>query len=103
MTTEGGAYEENPQNVPPAEETLPLNQEQEHIRKWLQTVRFRPSLVGGVSEADVWKKIGELNAMYEAALAAERARYDALLQERTRLLMRQMKKKQERVSHETSA
>ena len=36
---------------------------------------------GGVNEADVWKKIAELNALYEAALSAERARYDALLKE----------------------
>lgn len=53
------------------------------IRKWLQTVRFRKAMVGGVLESDVWKKIGELNELYEAALVAERARYDALLEERT--------------------
>lgn len=58
----------------------PLNHEQEKIRLWLQKVRFRKCLFGGVLESDVWKKIGELDALYEAALSAERARYDGLLE-----------------------
>ena len=56
----------------------PLNHEQERIQKWLKQVRFKKTLFG-VDEADLWKKIGELNILYEAALSAERARYDALL------------------------
>ena len=51
------------------------------IRQWLKKVRFRKSLFG-VDEADVWKKISELNSLYETALIAERGRYDALLKER---------------------
>ena len=60
----------------------PLNHEQENIRKWLKQVRFKRTTFGGVNEADVWKKIGELNSLYESALSAERARFDALLAER---------------------
>ena len=60
----------------------PLNHEQERIQKWLKQVRFKKTLFGGVSEADLWKKIAELNSLYEAAISAERARYDALLAER---------------------
>ena len=56
-----------------------LNHEQQKIAEWLSKVKFRKQLVGGVSEQDVWQKIEELNKMYEAALSAERARYDALL------------------------
>ncbi len=56
------------------------NHVQATIVPWLQKVRFRKCLFGGVNEADVWKKLEELNAMYETALAAERARYDALLE-----------------------
>lgn len=59
----------------------PLNHEQERIQKWLKQVRFKKTIVGGVNEVDVWKKIAELNTLYEAALSAERARYDALLAE----------------------
>lgn len=58
-----------------------LNFEQRKIAKWLQKVRFRKRFFGGVSERDVWKKIGELNAMYNAALGAERVRYDTLLEQ----------------------
>lgn len=61
----------------------PLNHEQKRIRKWLKQVRFKKALFGGVNEADVWKKIAELNTLYEAALSAERARFDALLAEYT--------------------
>lgn len=57
----------------------PINHEQERIQKWLKQVRFKKNALGGVNEADVWKKISELNALYEAALSAERARYDAML------------------------
>ena len=54
------------------------------IREWLSHVRFRRALRGGVREADVWKKIAELNILYEKLLEAERIRFDTLLQERTR-------------------
>ena len=57
----------------------PLNHEQERIQKWLKQVRFKKTFFGGVDEADLWKRIAELNSLYEAALSAERARYDALL------------------------
>ena len=60
----------------------PLNHEQARVQEWLKQVSFRKAVIGGVEEADVWRKIAELNALYEAALSAERARYDALLAER---------------------
>lgn len=66
---------------PPADQPGALGREQKRIRQWLKQVRFRKSLFGGVDERDVWKKIGELNDMYNAALVAERARYDALLEQ----------------------
>ena len=56
-----------------------LNHEQQKIAEWLKTVKFRKQMIGGISEQDVWQKIEQLNEMYEKALSAERARYDALL------------------------
>lgn len=56
-----------------------LNHEHKKIAEWLNTVHFRRKFIGGVDEQDVWEKIEELNEMYEKALSAERARYDALL------------------------
>lgn len=67
---------------PNIETVEPLNHEQERIQKWLKKVRFKKVFFGGVNEVDLWKKIAELNSLYEAALSAERARYDALLAER---------------------
>lgn len=55
------------------------------IASWLRTVKFRRQVFGGVSEKDVWAKIGQLNEMYNQAILAERARYDALLAERDRV------------------
>lgn len=66
---------------PSAEEIQPLNREQKQIMAWLKNVRFKKKFFGGVNERDVWKKIEELNSMYNLALIAERARYDALLEE----------------------
>lgn len=64
--------------APRAADLERMSREQRRIAQWLKSVKFRRSLFG-VSEKDVWKKISELNDMYNAALIAERARYDALL------------------------
>ena len=52
---------------------------EERIAAWLQNVKFRKRIVGGVDETDVWEKIRALNDIYREAWIAERARYDALL------------------------
>lgn len=57
-----------------------LNLELKRIGEWLETLRFRKQFIGGVSQEDVWKKIQELNAMYQEALKAERIRYDTLME-----------------------
>ena len=58
------------------------NPELTEIAKGLSKVKFRQKTVGGLDPADVWKKIEELNSLYEKALAAERIRYDLLLQQK---------------------
>lgn len=60
-----------------------LNQEQLKIMDWLKEVQFQKQLIGGINEQDVWKKIQQLNELYEAALKAERIRYDALLKKQS--------------------
>lgn len=59
-------------------------QQENRIVKYLQQLKFKKKLLG-VDEADVWKKIQELNHMYEESLKWERKRYDLLLKERTRI------------------
>ena len=57
-----------------------LSPEQQNIALWLQKAKFKKKIFGGVDEADVWKKIEQLNALYTAAVDAERIRYDTLLE-----------------------
>lgn len=57
-----------------------LNKTHEDIIQWIKNLKFKRKLLGGVDEADVLKKIEELNSLYEAALLSERARYDTLLE-----------------------
>lgn len=63
------------------QETKVLNFEQENIMEWIENVHFRKQAFGGVIEEDVWKKIDELNELYNKALIAERERYDVLLEQ----------------------
>lgn len=60
---------------------VPDNPELEAVCQWLSAVRFRKRLLGGVDGVDVWEKIGELNEMYQKALAAERMRCSLLLRQ----------------------
>ena len=57
------------------------NENINEIAEWLEQVRFRKQFFGGVSEQDVWKKMNELNDMYENALKSERVRYDTLIEQ----------------------
>ncbi len=62
-----------------ADKVLTDNCELGKVAEWLKEVKFKKTLIGGVDERDVWKKLDELNALYNSVLVAERARYDALL------------------------
>lgn len=58
-----------------------LTPELQHIQTWLTKTKFKKTMFGGVKESDVWKKINELNTLYDQALTAERIRYDTLLKQ----------------------
>lgn len=86
-------------------EIRPVNREQEKLFEWMQTVKFRKVLIGGLDEAQVWKKLEELNQLYDAAIRAERARYDALLgahKEASNTLLHKYKRKLAEQSSERS-
>lgn len=57
----------------------PINSVHQEIVDWIHKLKFKKTMFGGVKEADVLKKMEELNALYEKALLHERARYEALL------------------------
>ena len=73
------AKKKAPQRLAGAEESC-ISPEQEAIIQWFRTVKFRKKLLGGVDEAAMWKKLEELYALYEAAIRAERTRYNVLLE-----------------------
>ena len=76
------AKKKAPQRLAGAEESC-ISPEQEAIIQWFRTVKFRKKLLGGVDEAAMWKKLEELYALYEAAIHAERTRYNVLLEQQT--------------------
>ncbi|MDO4649990.1 MAG: hypothetical protein Q4B26_15225 [Eubacteriales bacterium] len=57
-----------------------INAAHAEMLNWMKKVKFRKAMFGGVDESDVWRKLEELNNLYEAALLSERTRYDTLLQ-----------------------
>ena len=54
-----------------------LDKNIQEIKEWLDSVSFKKTKFGGVDEADVWKKIDELNSLYEKALIAALAEKNA--------------------------
>ena len=60
------------QRLPGAEDAC-ISQEQLEIVEWYRKVKFRK----------MWKKLEELYGLYENAIRAERARYNALLEAHT--------------------
>lgn len=66
------------------QERKAINHEQEELIEWFQNVKFRKKLIGGVDETYLWKKLEELNRLYDASIRAERVRYDALIREHTK-------------------
>ena len=61
------------------EPTQTMGEAQRRIGDYLRKVRFKRALFG-VSERDVWRKLGEVNDLFQQALVAERARYETLLE-----------------------
>ena len=60
---------------------LSTNPEYETVATWLKNVRFKKKIAGGLDPDDVWKKLDELNTLYENALISERARYNMMLRQ----------------------
>lgn len=59
----------------------PIDEARESILSWVKGLKFKKKLFGGVDEADVLKKMEELNDLYERALLQQRAGYEALLRQ----------------------
>ena len=53
--------------------------EEKAVLDWIENVKFKRRRFGGVDEADVWRKIEELNRLYEKLLIADRAKYTVVI------------------------
>ena len=76
------AKKKAPERLPGAEENC-ISPEHQAIVQWYKTVKFRKKLLGGVDEVAMWKKLEELYGLYDAAIRAERTRYNVLLEQQT--------------------
>ncbi len=54
----------------------------EEIADFIKKMRFRKSLIGGVDEKYVWKKIEELNGEYKSVFDAQEVKYQTIIEER---------------------
>lgn len=64
------------------------------IAEFLQELKFRKKLLGGVDEQDVWRKLEALQKEYQTVYDAQEAYWQAQLDERDRavaILMKQCK------------
>ena len=57
-----------------------MTAEERAIENWITSVQFKRQAIGGLDEADVWKKVKELHELYDRAITAERARCDAMVE-----------------------
>lgn len=69
------------QSSPRGTERPDLTEPMAKVADYLENLRFRRRTFGGVDEQDVWKKLAELNALYEKALDAEHARCNAYIEQ----------------------
>lgn len=63
------------------------------IADQLSAMKFRKKMFGGVDEADVWKKLEQLQQTYQLVHDEQAAYYQALLDERDQALARLMGRK----------
>lgn len=89
---------EKTSDSPSSEAEEPIGAQFEEVRKWIKKAHFKKTLFG-VDEADVWKKIAELNQLYEAELTAERVRFNALLKDRVAMAARYLERQYAPQSH----
>ncbi|WP_029200714.1 hypothetical protein [Oribacterium sp. NK2B42] len=54
----------------------------EDIAEFIDKMKFRKSLIGGVDEQSVWKKIEDLNNEYKSVFDEQETKYRTLLEER---------------------
>ena len=83
-TAKKGSRNAQPERLPETN-TKALNHEQEKLRQWFQEVKFRKVLFGGVDEIQLWKKLEELNQIYETSLSVHQRSCNAVIRKYKKL------------------
>ena len=94
--SEGPKMSKGPPDEQPAAPEEVMSEERAEVIQWLKKAKFPHKLFGGVDERTVWKRIGELDALYAKLLENERARYNALLEEYKQTATRRIRALEER-------
>ena len=68
----------------------PQSEEHGEIIDFFKKIKFRKQTIGGLDERSVWKKLEELNRLYDSAIRAEKIRRTALLDEYKRTLLNEI-------------
>ena len=68
------------------------SQTMEDLAEFLKKLKFRRRFIGGVDEDDVWEKIGLLQREYQHVLDIEKAKQQALLDEKLQIIEQMQKK-----------
>lgn len=67
----------------------------EEIAQLLNNTKFKRSIIGGINEADLWKKLERLQAEYSEVVAVEQAKTKELLSEKEETIKELQKQIQE--------
>ena len=54
--------------------------ESKEISSYLKSLKFKKKIIGGIDEADVWKKIKKLDELYQKELDYMKKEYEEKLQ-----------------------
>lgn len=61
----------------------PPSRTMEDVAAYIEAMRFRKKLFGGLDEADVWQKIEALHREYEAVFLAQEIRWQEAVERRS--------------------
>ena len=88
-----GRHSRNRKNEADKPVMEPQSEEHEKIIEFLKTVKFRKKMIGGLDARSVWKKLDELNRLYDAAIRAEKIRGNTLLAEYKRAALSEISRR----------
>lgn len=68
----------------------------EEITSWFENVSFKKSRLGGVDEADLWRKLKDLQDLYRKNYESMKNKYQVLLDDRDKTIVSLKNEKENR-------